>query len=170
MKVWERYANINFEFVKDRLKSDIRIDFQKGGSYSYIGTDNKRIAKSAHTMNLGWLKDDTKEDACARVVLHETGHAIGLTHEHQHPLGKIAWNEPAVYEHYAKQGWDKEQVKTQVLKGVSASLYSAYDPTSIMQYPLSAKLVKDKKYICVRTLARPGMHRTDAYCTQYVRN
>jgi hypothetical protein len=30
-------------------------------------------------------------------VLHEFGHALGLIHEHQNPVGGIQWNKPAVY-------------------------------------------------------------------------
>ena len=39
-------------------------------------------------MNLG--------EVTKRSVLHETGHALGFGHEHQHPQGNIQWNSKAV--------------------------------------------------------------------------
>ena len=54
-----------------------------------VGTDAlHEDYKGKTTMNLGWVT--------RRSVLHETGHALGLLHEHQNPKGTIDWNEKQV--------------------------------------------------------------------------
>lgn len=56
-----------------------------GYACSAIGTDARLPCyKERQTMNLGWVDE--------RTILHETGHALGLVHEHQHPEGKIDWD------------------------------------------------------------------------------
>lgn len=61
-----------------------------GYSCTFIGTEaNKR--PNDWTMNLEPSKVDRP------TVLHETGHALGLVHEHQSPYAEsIAWNFPQV--------------------------------------------------------------------------
>lgn len=84
--------------------AEIRIDFQDDGAWSYIGTDCKDIPLNQSTMNFGWQDEG--------VVLHEFGHAIGLIHEHQNPLGGIKWNKPNVYRDLGGPPnlWPKETV------------------------------------------------------------
>jgi hypothetical protein len=98
---WTQHANLKFVFSND-LNSEIRISFvASDGAWSYMGTDCKEIPTSHATMNLGWQDEG--------VVLHEFGHAIGLIHEHQNPIGGIKWNKPAVYADLAgpPNFWDK---------------------------------------------------------------
>ena len=85
---YTRYANVNLTRTKDAEKSaDIRISFNKDdGSWSAIGTDALKIADDEATMNLGFLPDDPVSDAIKReelynLILHQFGHAFGLTHE-----------------------------------------------------------------------------------------
>ena len=64
----------------------ISINFiNAGSSFSAVGTDAKLpIYNGKRTMNLGRVDE--------RTILHETGHALSLVHEHQHPEGKIQWD------------------------------------------------------------------------------
>lgn len=85
---WSKFGNIKFAFT-DSPDAEIRIAFQDDGAWSYIGKDCLNIPRNTHTMNFGW------QDKA--VVLHEFGHALGMIHEHQNPLGGIHWNKPKVY-------------------------------------------------------------------------
>ncbi|KAJ7831985.1 hypothetical protein B0H13DRAFT_1527444, partial [Mycena leptocephala] len=92
---WSLYANITFAYVASPSDSDLRITFNpKGGSWSYVGTDNEYISTSQANMNLGWVEDSgrTNKDGTIQVssdehgvILHEFGHVLGLMHEHQSP-------------------------------------------------------------------------------------
>jgi hypothetical protein len=77
-------------------------------------------------------------------VLHEFGHAIGLGHEHESPTASsIPWDKEAVYAYYLRtQGWDRHQVDVQVLDrySVTGTNYTAFDPESIMLYPIPDEL------------------------------
>ena len=75
---WSNYCAVQFKQVFTAAESDIRVDFQKSGSWSYIGADAIHIPKESQTMNLGFIDRGT--------VLHEFGHTLGLIHEHQSPF------------------------------------------------------------------------------------
>ena len=83
-------------------------------------------------MNLGWLDN--------AVVLHEFGHAIGLGHEHQNPVGGIQWNKPAVYAELAgpPNFWPPEVVDHNLFNTYSReqTIGTDLDPLSIMMYPI----------------------------------
>jgi hypothetical protein len=136
---WSAFANITFQFGNDP-DAEIRISFQNQGSWSYIGTDALAIPKSQPTMNFGWLTAATSNDEYQRVVVHEFGHALGCIHEHQNPAGHIPWDREAVYRYY--QGppnfWTREQVDVNLFTRYEADItqFSAFDPHSIMLYPI----------------------------------
>ena len=62
----------------------IRITFDPTlGNWSYVGALTSSVSPSAATMNLGWVLDSTTDQPFEKgVILHEFGHALGLTHEH----------------------------------------------------------------------------------------
>ena len=66
----------------------VRIGFDKKvGSWSYVGTNCRRVLPNKPTMNLGWIDDSNNvlRDDEKGVILHEFGHVLGFTHEHQSP-------------------------------------------------------------------------------------
>lgn len=82
------HVNLNFQQVN--VGGDIRIGLVQGaGSWSYIGTDAAHIPGDLPTMNIGWKNDPG-------TVIHEALHALGMMHEHQHPLNPIRWNREVV--------------------------------------------------------------------------
>ncbi len=145
---WTKHANIHFDFVDDPSIADIKIHFNKGGSWSTIGRDALLVPFDFPTMNFGWLNDDTPDYEVSRVVLHEFGHALGLIHEHQSPAAGIPWDKEKVYSYYRitqNPPWDKAMVDSNVFQKyeVSSTNYSQYDPTSIMHYGIPAELTLD---------------------------
>jgi hypothetical protein len=141
---WSKYANITFNFITSGT-AQIRVTFTSGaGSYSYIGKDALSIASNKETMNFGWFNDSTSDSEFSRTTIHEFGHALGMIHEHQHPLAAIPWDKPKVYAYYAgaPNYWTQAQVDNNLFAKYSTSQtqYSAYDKQSIMHYSISSTL------------------------------
>lgn len=143
---WMNHANLKLYFV-DTPDAVIRITFTPGGSWSYIGTDCKKIPAGQATMQYGWLTKTSTDEEVRRVVLHEFGHALGAIHEHQNPAGSIKWNKEAVYKYYMgpPNNWSKADVDHNLFETYDANLTvnTALDPTSIMMYPIPKEFTTD---------------------------
>jgi hypothetical protein len=127
---WTEFANLTFEFVDDPA-AQVRVSFDANdGAWSYVGTDNLEIPVHAATMNLGWQDQS--------VILHEFGHMIGLSHEHQNPQGGIQWDEEAVIADLSgpPNFWDEATIRHNVLEkyAMDQILGTEFDPESIMLY------------------------------------
>ncbi len=128
--LWTEHANLNFEFGDDPT-AQIRVTFDADdGSWSYVGTDNLNLPLHAATLNLGWQDRG--------VILHEFGHMVGLSHEHQNPDGGILWNEEAVIRDLKGRPnyWDEATIRHNVLNKYAADqvMGTNFDPQSIMLY------------------------------------
>jgi hypothetical protein len=143
---WSDHANIRFEF-KETEPSDIRVSFDSNGnSWSYIGNSAKGVNESEPTMNFGWFNEHTTPVEFRRTILHEFGHALGLIHEHQSPGAIIKWKKPVVYQYYWDHfRWNQSLVDNAIFMKYSKSRtqYTAYDPDSIMHYPIPAEFTVD---------------------------
>jgi hypothetical protein len=148
MMRWTAEANLKFAVTQDRLASDVRVTFEPGGSWSYLGTDNLGIPEDEPTMQFGWLLDDPgDEEEWRRVCVHESGHMIGFGHE-QAPNRTFEFNEEAVFSYYGgpPNYWSREETYQQVIQkyqGPPVTNFSAYDKTSIMHYAIPTAFVKD---------------------------
>jgi hypothetical protein len=137
---WMKYANIRFKQVTSG-PAEVRVTFEPGGSWSYIGTQILAIPGDQPTMNIGWPDDMGR-------TLHEIGHTLGLIHEHQNPLAKIHWNRAAVLAYYAgpPNYWPPEETIANVLEPVNPATLTngGFDRLSIMLYAIPEELVEDK--------------------------
>jgi hypothetical protein len=132
---WTQHANLNFEFT-DAVEAEIRVTFDASdGAWSYVGTDNLNIPRPNATLNLGWQDEG--------VILHEFGHMIGLSHEHQNPAQGIQWNEPVVIQELAgpPNFWSESTVRHNVLNKYSADILHGtdFDTESVMLYAFPAE-------------------------------
>lgn len=128
--IWTEHANLSFEFT-DHPRAEIRVTFDADdGAWSYVGTDNGNIPLHAATLNLGWQDQS--------VILHEFGHMIALSHEHQNPAGGIVWNEEAVISDLSgpPNFWDPATIRHNVLNKytVDQVMGTEFDVDSIMLY------------------------------------
>ena len=135
---WTQYANLKLNF-NNASDAEIRIAFQDDGAWSFIGTDCRDIPGDQPTMNFGWLDQG--------VVLHEFGHAIGLIHEHQNPLGGIKWNKKNVYDDLggSPNFWDKATVDHNMFATYDRRQINGteLDEKSIMLYAIPARWTQD---------------------------
>jgi hypothetical protein len=141
-KEWEDVANLTLQFVRSAT-AELRVSFaEKGFSWSTVGTDALTVGRREPTMNFGWLEPDTELEEYQRVVRHEFGHALGMIHEHQNPTAKIPWDKPKVYAYYARQGWSKADVDTNLFEvyGADTTNFTEFDRRSIMQYAIPEEL------------------------------
>ena len=133
---WEQYANIRFDFNSTASDAEIRILFDpNGGNSSFIGTDAIRnLDEPSMSYDFG---STTSEERIKYLSLHEFGHALGLTHEHQHPGSRIDWNREAVI---ADIG---ESANINVFPVFNDTDTTAYDVKSVMHYDIPATWTND---------------------------
>lgn len=143
---WCEHANLSFVLTDDR-DADIRISYAGTQNMSQIGTRSRLEADAPANQPSMWLPGALDASTIDRVVLHEFGHALGLIHEHQSPDAHIPWKRGAVYSTYGALGlewiernWFRRYDSTSTVR------HTAFDRSSIMLYPISARLVEDPSF------------------------
>lgn len=141
-------ARLTFTFLDDPNSALVRISFAYSGSWSVIGTTCRQITdKTQPTMNFGWLTSDSTDEEIRRVVLHEFGHAIGLIHEHQNPVGGIHWDKDKVISDLSgpPNNWRPEVIEHNMFEPYAAdeTNFTEMDGQSIMMYPIPSSWTTD---------------------------
>ena len=155
---------LNFVEVRDRSEAELRIGFMAGdGHWSYLGRDCLEFGSNQRTMN---LDHDIRGPNGMDTVLHEIGHSIGLSHEHQNPNAGIKWDEPAVYHALAQSPnfWDEDTTYRNIIKKlpVHSVKGTEWDRNSIMHYPFEPGLILEPShYRSEPLIPEPGLSPLD---------
>lgn len=149
MNAWGEFSNVKFS--RTQRTGDVRISRDRGGYWSYLGTDIRMIPSDQPTMNLQGFTMSTPESEFRRVVRHETGHTLGCPHEQQRreiveriDIGK------ALRYFRENQGWGESQTRSNVLTPLderSITGSTDADDTSIMCYSLPGSIMKDGRQV-----------------------
>jgi hypothetical protein len=167
VSIWQKILgnDLKFRFVDDWKNADIRVDFEKSdGHHSYVGKVNARVSKTEKTLNL----DPNTKNFDVPTALHEFGHVIGLTHEHQNPWGAIKWNEDAVYAEFEKPPnyWNKQKTREQILNPSDKNRVKPgyrYDPWSIMHYVYDPAMINTEETKVNFSSLFPSSQLNDAF-------
>ncbi|WP_169314416.1 ankyrin repeat domain-containing protein [Turneriella parva] len=144
---WERYGNFKFEFHQEKktVKEHtilIKYEAQKPGvaGWSTVGWGTESTDSHSMSFAVGTRSEGT--------ILHEFGHALGLSHEQMSPGGAIDWIPAEAYKYFREQfKWDTAKVDAEILgKTSDANMnWTEFDHESTMGYYLPGKLFKSGK-------------------------
>jgi len=163
---WKK-PGLGLEFVEvdDPALAEVRIGFQSGTSWSYVGRDAIDLASGAdkRTMNFGW---DLTTPFGKDTALHEIGHLLGFPHEHQNPNAGIVWDVDEVNNYFTgpPNNWNEQEVFYNILRKVSSAEVdgSNWDKDSIMHYQFNAGMIKSPvEYQDNPLIPKPGLSIVD---------
>ena len=162
-KKWKNVGTgLEFKEVDSPDEAEVRIGFLRGdGAWSYLGKDVLNQGISERTMNFGW---DISNDI--DTAIHEIGHTLGFSHEHQNPFAGIVWDEEAVYAALARppNNWDRDKTWWNIIRKINPDEVqgSRWDPDSIMHYPFGPGMIlQPEQYHTTGLNPKPGLSNAD---------
>ena len=138
---WMQFAGITLTFIDNPDEADIRVSFRFPGCWSTVGTSCKTEKRERPTMNFNAARMRRSLERVQRgIVLHEFGHALGLIHEHQHPLSPLQFNERQIIADVNRppNSWSEEKIRRNIITPAVAADHnsSEFDRDSIMMYAI----------------------------------
>ncbi len=135
-KQWEQYANITFRVVPIE-NAHVRILLANTrANYTFIGTEILKVNAAQPNMQFDRALFQADPLELKRVVLHQFGHILGMTHEHNAPQGGMEWNQKKVRNTFAKFGWKREDITQNIFNLYTHRQTNGffYDAKSIMHW------------------------------------
>lgn len=121
MAIWQKELGITFTAsTPGQLGNAISVDFvvvNEGSQSGWSPTLKKLSLKGKETLG---------------AMLHEVGHLLGMSHEHDRAETRADW-----YKNHPGAMGEKASFDGAVLRAANLQDYGAYDNDSIMQYPAS---------------------------------
>lgn len=143
MNAW----NIGVRFALTAGTGHVRISLRGQGYWSYLGTDVLLIPRNQPTMNLQGFTMNSPEAEYRRVVRHETGHTLGMPHEHlrRQLVSRLDPQKTIAY-FRDRYGWSEQQTRSNVLTPLDERSIMGTpnaDQDSIMCYQLPGSITRD---------------------------
>lgn len=151
MNAWNRRGT-NIRFIESTTNPQIRVTLARGqGYWSFVGRECLSIPKGEPTMALEGMSMRTSPVELTRVIRHETGHTLGMVHEHLRPEIVARINPAKALDYFRRtQGWDDATIRDNVLTAIPQSALISTrmpDPLSIMTYWLPGSIMKDGRAV-----------------------
>ncbi|KAK6988582.1 ZnMc domain-containing protein [Favolaschia claudopus] len=138
---WFSFANVNFQ--RNDAGPMMSFSFSASGpSFARLGTVNftPTLPRPIASVNFSSVSAGPEPTASDRaILLHETGHLLGLIHEHRSPLsgGSVVLDLSTISPNTTLLGWNQGDTANQLINvynGYDLTNYDQPDSTSIMKY------------------------------------
>ena len=142
---WEQYANISF-VTSPVENAHVRVLLANSrANYTFVGKDILKVMQGQPNMQIDLSLFEGGPQRLTMVVLHQFGHVLGMTHEHDAPEGGIQWDHKAVIKAFGRLGWQKGDVEANIFDLYTHRMANGffYDALSIMHWAVPGRFTKN---------------------------